>query len=245
LAEPTFGGLFEQAASAAAEQARAHLAARWPAALVDVREGPPERVILRAAQELGSDVVALGWSGSGRVRRLLAGSVSRAVARRAPCPVLVVRRSAEDVRRILVGYDASVHADAAVRFVSRLRPARGGRIRLLTVVDEVQLPAHPLLPAASRRALRSAVSRVNEERHAAAHATLEAPAALLGESGWKVERVVMAGAPLRILLDQVGNWNADLVAVGATGAAGLDRVLLGSVAEGVLDRCPVPILIAR
>jgi nucleotide-binding universal stress UspA family protein len=86
---------------------------------------------------------------------------------------------------------------------------------------------------------------MNRERSAAARTNLESPAALLSAAGWKVESIVRPGAPLRLLLDQVGESRADIVIVGATGADAVDRLLLGSVAEGLLNRCPVSVLITR
>jgi nucleotide-binding universal stress UspA family protein len=53
--------------------------------------GDPATVINRRAQELDADLVVVGSRGLGMIDRLLLGSVSSAVAQRAPCSVLLVR----------------------------------------------------------------------------------------------------------------------------------------------------------
>ncbi len=52
--------------------------------------GPPADVILRYAQEVEADLVVLGTRGFGAIRRALIGSVASTIARRAPCPILLV-----------------------------------------------------------------------------------------------------------------------------------------------------------
>jgi nucleotide-binding universal stress UspA family protein len=55
-----------------------------------VVSGVPHRAILRVAAETQADLIVMGTSRSGGLRELLAGSTSRAVLRRAACPVLLV-----------------------------------------------------------------------------------------------------------------------------------------------------------
>ena len=50
----------------------------------------PAEEILRAAREDGADLLVLGTHGRGAISRALIGSVASGVARRAPCPVLLV-----------------------------------------------------------------------------------------------------------------------------------------------------------
>jgi nucleotide-binding universal stress UspA family protein len=56
-----------------------------------VVSGTPADVIVRDAEDHGSDLVVVGARGAGTMTRLLLGSVSEAVLRHAACPVLVVR----------------------------------------------------------------------------------------------------------------------------------------------------------
>lgn len=56
-------------------------------------EGPPADAIMRVAETEHYDLIVVGSRGQGQLRGLLLGSVSSAVAQRAPCPVLVVHPS--------------------------------------------------------------------------------------------------------------------------------------------------------
>ncbi|MHB1426608.1 MAG: universal stress protein [Gemmataceae bacterium] len=57
--------------------------------------GEPESVILKTAQEIGTDLIVMGTHGRTGLRRLLMGSVAERVVRKAPCPVLTVRTPVE------------------------------------------------------------------------------------------------------------------------------------------------------
>lgn len=54
-------------------------------------EENPARAILRAAAELGCDLIVLGSHGRSGFRHWMEGGVAEAVVRAAPCPVLVVK----------------------------------------------------------------------------------------------------------------------------------------------------------
>jgi nucleotide-binding universal stress UspA family protein len=54
---------------------------------------------------------------------------------------------------------------------------------------------------------------------------------------------VRRGAPLPELLAAVATARADVLVVGARGASGVERLLLGSVAEGALARARLPVLV--
>jgi nucleotide-binding universal stress UspA family protein len=60
-----------------------------------VWEGEPADAILAAAESEGADVIVIGSSGRSGVGRMLMGSVSDDVIRRAPVPVMVVRAARE------------------------------------------------------------------------------------------------------------------------------------------------------
>jgi nucleotide-binding universal stress UspA family protein len=67
-----------------------------------LRMGEVDLEIVGLAKELGADLIVMGCRGRHGIRRVIEGSVSDAVIRHAPCPVLVVRshQSAEAPERV-------------------------------------------------------------------------------------------------------------------------------------------------
>lgn len=232
-------------AQAIAASARRTLSRRWPEAEVTVVSTPPVAAVLREAARFDADVIVLGWRGHGAVRRFLVGSVSRGVVRDARCAVLVVRRRQREVRRIVVGVDGSANAQRAVGLLNRLPAPRGGHVTLVSAIDHMEVPSHPLAPRAAAATLVAEVKRINADSMAQAEKALASAEAALTGAGWRVRTRVTVGAPLRELLAIVDSADADLLVVGARGVSGMRRLLLGSVAEGALNRCPVPVLVVR
>ena len=74
---------------------------------------------------------------------------------------------------------------------------------------------------------------------------LNRAAARLKRRGWHTRTVLTNGEPLRDLLRIVAKERAHLLVVGARGASRVRHLLLGSVAEGALNRSRVPVVIAR
>jgi nucleotide-binding universal stress UspA family protein len=65
--------------------------------------GVPEEGVLKVAQEIGADMIVMGTHGRTGLKRFLMGSVAEYVMRKAPCPVLTVRSSAETLPAIPMG----------------------------------------------------------------------------------------------------------------------------------------------
>ncbi|MCU4925876.1 universal stress protein [Halobacteria archaeon AArc-dxtr1] len=65
------------------------------------------------------------------------------------------------------------------------------------------------------------------------------------ERGVEIETEVARGRPDRAIVKRADEENYDLVVIGSHGREGVARVLLGSVAEKVVRRSPIPVLVAR
>jgi nucleotide-binding universal stress UspA family protein len=232
----------DRSAEVAAESARRSLARRWPDVETLVVNKAPVTAIIDEAERFAADVIVVGWRGHGAIRRLLMGSVSRGVVRRAKCAVLVVRHAMK-VRKIVLGLDGSTTAKRALSLVREFVVPPDGRAILVTAVDTMAVPSHRFVP--STRGVAREVKRMNIQRRKAASKELERAAAQLTSAGWSSRTTLTKGEPLSDLLGIVASGRPHLLVVGARGASGVRRLLLGSVAEGALNRSPVPVLIAR
>ena len=225
--------------------ARRVLARRWPGVDVALVNKPPVMAIVDEARRLHAAVVVLGWRGHSRLRRLLFGSVSRGVVRQAARPVLVVRRRPRDLRSFVIGLDGSRNSRRAARFLAGLRPPRRARVTLVRVEEPVVVPSAALLPANVRAVVREELVALHRARRARDDRETDKVAESLVKAGWTVRTSIRSGTPLDTLLEVVRATRSGVLVVGARGAGGLRRLLLGSVAEGALNHSPVPVLVVR
>jgi nucleotide-binding universal stress UspA family protein len=158
--------------------------------------------------------------------------------------VLVVRQKLRRGGEIVVGFDGSIEAHQAIQLMSKLSPTEG-RITIVRVADRMPVPGHALVSSRTMATIREEVRRIDAEKLVLARSETQRAVDGLKEAGWRVRTIVTCGAPLKDLLTTVENVGADLLVIGARGTRGIRHVLLGSVAEGALNQCPVSTLIAR
>ena len=230
------------AARVARETERA-LRRRWPSAGVEVTSELPAAAIVRRARAGG--VVVVGAHGYAPLERWMLGSVSRAVVRQTTASVLVVKGRRASPRHFVIGYDGSANARRAVALIAKLAVPRNGRVTVLGLCEVVRAPTIAFLPPTFRASLASEVHTVNERRLATLRRQLERASTALGAAGWRVRTDARGGVAVRDLIRVGTGLRADVLVLGARGTSGLRRLVLGSVAEAVLDRSPLPVLIVR
>jgi nucleotide-binding universal stress UspA family protein len=116
----------------------------------------------------------------------------------------------------------------------------------VSVVEPVSVPASAsLLPASARGHIRREVKDLNQERSREGQAALNKAVSRLNRCGWSAKGDLRIGAPLERLLSAVDAHRADVLVLGARAVSGLERALLGSVANGAVNRSRVPVLLVR
>ena len=139
--------------------------------------------------------------------------------------------------RILVPVDGSRFSMKAVELASRLALIHDAEVRLVHVVDSVVM--HQLC-----RFSDEPYEKVHENMAQSGNAFLEDMAGRLRRAGVRVSTVLREGTPHEIILREGEEWGADLIVIGKLGKRGVSRILLGSVAERIVEFARIPVLVA-
>jgi nucleotide-binding universal stress UspA family protein len=153
-------------------------------------------------------------------------------------------------KKVLIGYDGSACADAALEDLARAGLAAELDALVISVAD-VWLPPDPnkfepvfpeRLPRAAQQARAQAVQAVEASR-ALADQAAERLKALF--PSWKVGAWACGDSPGWAVVKKADEWKADLVVVGSHGRSALERLFLGSVSQKVVAEAHCSVRIAR
>ena len=196
-----------------------------------VLEGHPAPTLLEMAGPTTPLVV--GRRGISELKHRLLGSVSQYVVTHATGPVVVVPDGwgIAPLRRIVVGFDGSEFAAAALRWALSIAPP-DAEVEALVAIDVI-----PWLSA------ETVVERHPDEVKEA-RTRIAAVADEVDPDG-RATRTFRIEGPRYALLD--ASLDADLVVVGPRGVGGIERVMLGSTTTWLLhdSRCPVAVVSAE
>ena len=137
---------------------------------------------------------------------------------------------------ILLPTDGSDGARAVADHVGALAENFDATVHVLAVADSrnrFESPSSGLAPEVWA-----------ESENERAEAALDDTVAVLPD-GIEVERVVETGVPHEVIVDYGKSAGMDVIVMGTHGRTGLDHYLIGSVAERVVRRSPVPVLTVR
>ena len=207
--------------------------------------GSPARKILEKAEEIHPDLIITGAQGRNAISRLFLGSIAGKILSQAKCSVRVARGgkviTPASPARLIIGYDGSPGAEAAVEAVAVRNWGENSEVRLITAID-------PIVPDSIGRFMTPSIIWVEEEiqtgrrwiEKLAHRALLKLEAADL-----KTELCVRDENPKQILIDEANNWNADCIFLGGNScSSGNDASVLGSISAAIAERasCSVEIV---
>ena len=202
-----------------------------------VREGDTKQMVLKVAEEEGSDLIVMGSRGLGRLQSILANSTSQYVFQLSTRPMLLVRDDlyVRHVNKVMVTIDGTGVGDDALRTACELvREIPGGILIGVHVIRQETTPS------------RGGRSKVDE---------------LLDDAAQKARSYNIEFKPMTIQGKDIGrsvcqaakDLNADLLVIAsqdrrplvARGLVDLDKLLGGSVSDYIRVHAPAPVLLVR
>jgi len=181
-----------------------------------VVEGHPEAVLASAIDDHDADLVTMGTHGRSGVDRYLFGSLAERTLRTAHVPVLTVR---------------SAESDAAVPTLDDVLVATDGS-------DGAERAGDHAVAVAGATGARLHALTVGDDDEPARHLADRAR-----EGGVDAVAARRSGRPHAAIREYAAAVDADLVVLGTHGRSGVERVLLGSVAERTLRTATRPVLV--
>jgi nucleotide-binding universal stress UspA family protein len=201
-----------------------------------VQEGVAADSILSFAQAQKTDVIVMGTHGRRGFDRLMLGSVTDRVMRRAPCPLLAICKPPHDsvaagrerthvhqLSRILFCADFSENSERALNYAISATEEYGAELTLLHVLEESPSPAK----------LEQAIAAVKER--------LDQLIPAEGRETLNIKTAVRIGKPYWEIIQFALEAQIDLVTMGVRGRGELDLAVFGSTTYRVmqLGSCPV------
>ncbi len=193
--------------------------------------------ILSLAQVRKADVIVMGTHGQRGYDRLMLGSVTDRVMRRAPCPVLAVcnpphdsmsagepRQHVHHLNRILFCTDFSESSARALDYAISATTEYDAELTLLHVLEEAPSPAK------TETAIAAATAQLDKLIPPERRGTL------------KIKTAVRIGKPYRQIIQFALEAQIDMVTMGVHGRGALDLAVFGSTTYRVVQLGPCPVL---
>lgn len=197
----------------------------------------PYKYIVEEAEKNKVSMIIMGRRGRTGLKRLMMGSVTARVIGHAPCNVVVVPRAAKlEFRNVVVATDGSKYSDAAASEAISIAKLCGANLIVISVV-----------PSEEAAIVHSEMQKgliADKELHEGEN-NVKKIKELAEKQGIKTTGFVYAGKPYEAILEAAKEKKADLIVVGSHGRTGLDRLLMGSVAERVIVLSSCAVLIVK
>ena len=205
--------------------------------------------ILHSVRELKPALLVMGTQGREGLSRMLEGSVAEGVLKRCPVPVLLLRKGvAVDLNRlehVLVSVESDPGSERALEGAVKICQQTGARLTLLHVLVGsamtygVVYGGYPPTEAQNNFAQWRIRGVGLLER-------LETAARNLGGAELQLETALLETFDTSVsskILTYACEHAVDLLTMSTSSKSGLDRLFLGSVAEGVIHHADLPVLL--
>ncbi len=141
----------------------------------------------------------------------------------------------DDRMKVLIAYDGSTCADAALDDLGRAGLPDKAQCRVLSVIENWLPPPSGL----------DILEHIDLDQEYKALATQAASRVQKSRLGWEVKADVGVGSPASVIIEKADEWKPDLIILGARGRSALGRFFFGSVSQKVLHEANRAVRVAR
>jgi nucleotide-binding universal stress UspA family protein len=195
-----------------------------------VRTGRAVDVLNDAIRETDAALVVLGGKHHSTLGRWLGGSTVQQVVRRLATPLLVTAGELRARPRVLVAVDPSYAAVPTAQHAVAFARLVGGPLHALHVVEPAPALAESIVPSPADAYASWSRERIERD--------IWTILPLPDES-----KVIRSGIALETIVQEAAAWRADVIVVGSHGKGWMDRLLIGSVTEDLLNNLPCAVLV--
>jgi nucleotide-binding universal stress UspA family protein len=207
---------------------------------VVVRPGRVADATKKYIAEDGIDFVVTTTRGKSGKPHWVSGGVSRKLVQSIDLPILLVKYREEGYdpnptfKRIQVALDGSIYAERTLPYARLFAKAFRSELLLMNV------PAVPEVK--DYRAAAEIVEKIRKKAEANIQKFLNAVARSLRKDRIKVRTIVKGSIPTRMILEVSREEKVDMIMLTSRGRGSLDLLLMGSVAEDVVNSTTLPVL---
>jgi nucleotide-binding universal stress UspA family protein len=216
-----------------------------------IREGDAAAEILACASSLKPDLLIMGTHGRSGFERLVLGSVTEKVLRKASAPVLTVPRAVPDAvpiqpglfREILCPVDFSDSSMHALQYAMSIAQEADAHLAVVHVV------AHEIENAADVGDFGAvenlSIAEFRKQRDATLRRRLADAVPETVAAYCRVETMLTHGKPWREILKTASSRRSDLIVMGIQGRGAVDLMFFGSTTQQVVRQAACPVLTLR
>jgi nucleotide-binding universal stress UspA family protein len=196
----------------------------------DIASGNVAETISTHAANQNMDLIVISTHGRSGVQRFLLGSVAGALMQQSPVPLLITRPGGMKAtaaqgpvafRRLMVTLDGSEAAENILPYITPLASAFDSEIILLSVPDGVD----------------------NEDKNQYIKNYLEGMAASFTGEGLRAQPVITGFELAQTIVEYGITHKVDLIMMATHGRGGMERFMLGSVADRVVRQATCPVFL--
>ncbi len=201
-------------------------------------EGEPHDVLVDVATARHADLIAIGTHGRKGLKKLFLGSVTSRVIASSPCDVLVVKKPCErctgKYESILLSFDGSDFSKKALEQACEL-----------SKIDGSEMTAIYVIPRYEEMIEFFASSFIKENLHRDAETIMEKAKEIAMKHGLRINTEIAEGDEADKIIETANRLRNDLIIRGTHGWTGVNKAIIGSIAERVIINAPCPVLVVK